>query len=102
MEKSPEQCLTQGDNLPLSVLQSQKFHLSNPLLSSLWIYLYMTYGNAGGTSSIQKKAQVPGKIWMVVHWDCEATARPTVPEAHIQSVHHIPITHGQDGIFLYM
>lgn len=85
MEKSPEQCLAQGNSLPLSMLQSQKFDLLQPLAQlsldlsgqDLW-----DPGNTGDTST-QKKA----------------TVRTTVPEAHMQSVHHIPIIHGHVGFF---
>lgn len=64
MEKSPEQHLAQGDSLSILVLQSQKFDLLKPLAQlsldlsghDLW-----DQGNTGGTSSTQKKAEVPGK-----------------------------------------
>lgn len=44
MEKSPEECLAQGNILPLPVLQSQTFDLLQPLAGSLWISLGMTFG----------------------------------------------------------
>lgn len=47
MEKSPEQCLAQGNSLPLPVLRSQKSDLLQPLAGSLWIYLGVTYGTKG-------------------------------------------------------
>lgn len=105
MEKSPEQHLAQGDSLSILLLQSQKFDLLQPLAQlsldlsghDLW-----DQGNTGGTSSTQKKAEVPGKTWrMLVHSGWEVTVRPTVPEARMQSVHHIPIIHGQ-VVFFYI
>lgn len=100
MEKSPEQLLTQGDSLPLPVLQSQKFDLLQPLAqlslglsgSDIW-----DQGNTGHTYIHSEEGA--RKDLNVCSQRLEAAARPTVPEAHIQSVHHTPITHRQVGVF---